>query len=509
MLFKFTPLIFSKIFLIILIFFGLIGCTKIDIQKQEDVSSDIQLTERFFKEHRTADATEEKLVNFIKHKYANDNIVEKIIKIVGLPRWNKIAIYKDNNASVTGTTSTSNTYYIPLVINTQNYVNAAMAIQTTATDTTLTFLQDWQYKNLPNNTNSNAGIAEKFALSFMLFDKDIFGFAKFKILDSNLFRFNNKRVRTLSIDSTFEPNIVNGLREASVCINTTITWRDCYTGNPNCTMSGCNFSSTSTTCSGFGGGGFPSVGTSAPTSPPASSGSTNTPGGGTSSGGGWQPLPENPTYCDPYIDILKNDAYFTSMFKYLQSAAVISAYVETGFSVTRSAVPYVQKTGTDVNNPWINWNIPPGIKVDGLIHSHNCPLPNSQCAATIFSPQDIVFMAQIFLNGYAKDTNNLFLGVANNNLPYLVKITNPVKFRIFANKIAGNTEKMEEFKKNYDPKLGTQFVDTNETNFLQMLEDFGVGNGLTLFKGNSDCNEWTKLKAGPFGAVEDPCETQD
>ena len=197
------------------------------------------------------------------------------------------------------------------------------------------------------------------------------------------------------------------------------------------------------------------------------------------------------------------------MFQYLHSAPVISANVETGFSVTRSITPYVQSTGTDVNNPWINWNIPPNGKIDGLIHSHNCPNPNTQCAATILSPQDVIFMAQLFINGNVKDTNNFFFGVANNNLPYLLKVTNTAKFRLFANEIAGNANKIKTFIDKYDSKLKSSDPDLNETNFLQMLKDYGIGNGLSLFRGNNSCNEWIKLKAGAYGPVEDPCLTSN
>jgi hypothetical protein len=289
---NYSPQFFSKQFLLIIciVIIGIISCTKMDVLKKGEKPTDESLTNRFFTEHRTADPTETKLVNFVKRKYANENIADKIIKIVGLPRWNKISVYKDNNASIVTTAGSTTTFYVPLVIDSQNYVNAAMAIQASATDTTLTYLQDWKYKNLQNNTNSYTDLAEKFALSFMIFDKDVFGYSKFKILDSNLFQFNNHRIKTVSIDTAFEPNIINGLREVSLCITTTLSWTNCYAGNPNCEMSTCNFSISSSVCNTVtgdpsGGGG----GTSAPSNPPSSSGSSNTPGGGS----GWIPILTN------------------------------------------------------------------------------------------------------------------------------------------------------------------------------------------------------------------------
>lgn len=78
----------------------------------------------------------------------------------------------------------------------------------------------------------------------------------------------------------------------------------------------------------------------------------------------------------------------------------------------------------------ITWNIPANTTVEGLLHSH------FHGRNSIFSPQDVIFMAQIFLQGYAKDSNNLYIGMTghNNIYPYLLKITNTARFRTFAKK---------------------------------------------------------------------------
>jgi hypothetical protein len=326
MLFKITPPhFFTKLLLamVILSVIGVASCTKIDLQKDKEIATNSNLAERFFNEHRTTDPIEAKLVNFVKHKYANENIVDKVIKIVGFPRWDKTTIYKDVNASFVNntTTTTTNTYYIPLVIDSQNFVNAAMAIQTNATDTTLTFLQSWQYINKQNNINSATDIAENYAVFFMRQDRHVFGYNTYKILDTSLFRFNNQKVDSV----TLSPEVIqsnNLISMETTCLNATYSFpcsgmggniinQNGNTSNTAGCYLGWSYCTTTVGDTGPTGGGG---GTSAPSNPPSSSGSSNTPGGGT----GWAPVLTGINYLTQTLSLTPAEIAFLNQYPFLK-----------------------------------------------------------------------------------------------------------------------------------------------------------------------------------------------
>ncbi|MBK8710279.1 MAG: hypothetical protein IPL97_00090 [Niastella sp.] len=70
----------------------------------------------------------------------------------------------------------------------QNYVNASMIIQISPTDTSISYKCDWQFAQMENNPETANGAAEHYAVFFMAMDKLVFGYTKFNITDSNLFR---------------------------------------------------------------------------------------------------------------------------------------------------------------------------------------------------------------------------------------------------------------------------------------------------------------------------------
>jgi hypothetical protein len=394
---NYSPQFFSKQFLLIIciVIIGIISCTKMDVLKKGEKPTDESLTNRFFTEHRTADPTETKLVNFVKRKYANENIADKIIKIVGLPRWNKISVYKDNNASIVTTAGSTTTFYVPLVIDSQNYVNAAMAIQASATDTTLTYLQDWKYKNLQNNTNSYSDSAENYAVFFMRQTRNVFENNTFKILDSNLFRFNNRKVDSVTLaQETSQSSNLQTIE--TTCLNATIILpcdidggfvNSLNSNNSNSTPIRCGISWTYCTTdvsSAGAGSGAGGVGTSAPSNPPSGSGSSNTPGGGY----GWTPVLTGINYLIPALELTTAQITFLNqpgnqflihqLYQYNSvSASADKKEISKEFITELMASPsYLlfcqnQSNNSDSGIVWwedtewlnsINYNIPPAFK---------------------------------------------------------------------------------------------------------------------------------------------------
>lgn len=111
----------------------------------------------------------------------------------------------------------------------------------------------------------------------------------------------------------------------------------------------------------------------------------------------------------------------------------------------------------------------------------------------MFTPEDIIYFARLFLNGNAVDTSNFFMGVTSSyGLPYLFKINNIAAFSTFCIKIAdvdGNDEyKQEDFRKKFYNLINSENTDKNEKGFLQVIKDYGGENGLTLYRGINNCN---------------------
>lgn len=142
-----------------------------------------------------------------------------------------------------------------------------------------------------------------------------------------------------------------------------------------------------------------------------------------------------------------------------------------------------------------------GTLLNGLLHSHYGTL-NS-----IFSADDVLFMARIFKYGYTRDPANLFFVVTSpGGFPYLIKVTNSTKFGVFAQKVIDMENSNFAFTRTYNPKLISGNSTNNEKEFLKMMRDLSVGTGMTLYKGNSGCNEWSRMSIDNFDEVsETPC----
>lgn len=511
---------------------------------------------RFFSENRSADTQEAQLVAYLQRQNDKLHFVEKTVNRIGYPRWDKtVAVTKagTTKAGRGNTADSSDMFYIPFVREDENFVNASMWIKAQPGDTSFDYMCDWQYKIRPYSHTLQDSTAENFALFFMMMDNRTFGYTKFTILDSNLFSDGQPysgNGRSIGIMNTASSGKANKLfvENQEVCAFV----YHCGTPNdPACNdEDGCDFmvfyeggaiSCPTGACyivdvqfcddswpvgggGGAGGGSSGGNGGNGGNGGSGGSGSGNGGGGGTPpdctnplgniSGrpnvvdpcsGGWEPdlgdePPPGPA-CDAFITELQNDATFSNNFKSLNNTATTGLNYEKGFSVVnRANNQYVAKQGTNSNNE-IEWNIPANTKVEGILHSH------FQGLNSIFSPKDIVFMAQIFLKGYAKDTNNLYFGMTghNNLYPYLVKITNPAKFRIFAKNIAGENgndqAKIDKFIDSYEKKLNSPVEENNTKEFLKMMQQMGVGTGMTLYRGNDDCNQWTKLAIDAFDDI--------
>jgi hypothetical protein len=217
-------------------------------------------------------------------------------------------------------------------------------------------------------------------------------------------------------------------------------------------------------------------------------------------GPGWEPIEDEiEPDCDDYILALQNDTTFAAKFKSLNTSSVLNLNYEKGYVVkNRASNEYIEVEG-NAGEPHIYLSHI-GIQINGVIHSHFTGL-NS-----IFSPGDMLFMAQFYIAGKARDSANLFWGVTSSyGDPYLVKVTNTAKYRAFAEKIVAmeqNPKKSKRFTSIYKNWFNSNSVTKNEKGFLDMLDDLKVGDGMTLYRANNtECTQWTKLTLSASGNV--------
>lgn len=200
------------------------------------------VAERFFNEHRTNSTEEKHLVDFLNRLNEKKGFINKTVERIGFPHWDKLVKYSFlsnsscNVASLsTGSSSkqdSATNYIIPFVRDTQNYVNATMFIKTTSTDTTITYLCDWQYSQFNNNNLRSSQNPEAIALFFMRFDNNVFNSDCFKILDTSLFSSQNKVANKLSINSN-SSQLLNpkSLSQSQICFEVTIELEEWTPGN--------------------------------------------------------------------------------------------------------------------------------------------------------------------------------------------------------------------------------------------------------------------------------------
>lgn len=273
-----------------------ISCKKIDSIQEDKLSNSNEIANKFFNTHRTSDPKEAALVNYLKNRNIKENFVEGIVNRIGYPRWDKAFQFPNktkSNASTNLVGDSTSIYHIPFVRDSQNFVNASMILIANQTDTSISYKCDWEYSQKQNSIHSYTDSAEYFAVYFMILDKTVFGYNKFNITDSNLFKNNNHTSKYVTLN-TSNSNTTNSLLQwVTTCQEVTMSWQDCPYGGINCKSNGdpgcdncsrCTNSISYDYCSSTwqetGGGGGSGTGGSGT-------------GGGAGGSGGGSPTPPN------------------------------------------------------------------------------------------------------------------------------------------------------------------------------------------------------------------------
>jgi hypothetical protein len=215
-----------------------ISCRKTDFPTAQETG--LTTEARFTNLHRSNDPAEKAIVEYVKRINAQKPFIKETVKRIGYPYWDKTVRYTAKSASsslvgVFGTTTPHdskdpqpvNIYYVPFVRDSQNYVNASMVIKTSPTDTSISYLCDWQYQRLPNEDNKLNDAAEYFAIFFMMLDKAVLGHTKFTITNKTIFRSNNHSPREIILNTQPSNQTVGSMYYMEVCENISITYTDC------------------------------------------------------------------------------------------------------------------------------------------------------------------------------------------------------------------------------------------------------------------------------------------
>lgn len=431
--------------------------------------------------------------------------------------WDKAVLLKNSHHQAQSLTNNNvgadedTTIFIPLSQGSNLYVDGY--ILASISDTISTYVYD--AKNYPaygfgQPAAETTLSAEKIALLTMMLDANAFGDSVFTITDMRLFSYlkdtsiaGDPLTRTITLKNiavnrqtnlygigvviciTYEteenyqnPFNVNCSDPNAACQWThTITWEECY----------------DTEIDGSGGGSSGGGGTTGGGTPPGGGNPTGGGGGGV----GWHPTSQNPNPCDPYIATLQNDAYFSSIVAYLSSSAVTNLPYEMGYGVIRPS-NYYPKNGVDSDDPMVDFSslfTSIGETYDGLLHSHQFG------GNSIFSPQDVAYMAELFIKNRFRDLGNgYFVMTSHMGPPYMLKISDVDAFRVFAQKIVGvdgnDTKLSATFVAKYLNKFNTAYAGTNEVNFMKMMQDYfddAGGPPMILYRGTTAGNKWSKL----------------
>ena len=490
------------------------ACRKIDTA----VSLNKELTDKFFQTKGTINPSVQKVIDKIKKDNEKYHQVNSLANKEGLAIWDKAIVSAKTKSKSNAQQRTadgdnsSEIVIIPMVLEETEYVNSFLAAKITDT-IEIKLFSGKDYDEYPFGDTITQGMtAERLASRIMFLDKEVFGYTKFKITDNRLFV---KSPRTQNPEGTFSRLTadytfgcwpveiwIDPDGDADPCDCSGNEYFDHYDYNnwegPDCnTNSGGGFGMGFGFTGGGGGG--------------SSGGNNGYTGGGSNGSGnnGFTPIEEPDTPCDPSIADFENDAKFAAKFKELNSNAVTTQTYEKGYMVNdRAANSYIPKQGQSASGGAsgtgeIEWTI--NSPIDGLLHSHYSG------GNSIFSPQDLLFMAQIYLAGLAKDSTNLFFGMTSKDGdPYLIKVSNTALFRKFAEKYASTPEKQQQFINKYDNAFTKGFrspdASTNESRFMQMLKN-EIGEGAKMYRAtDSNCNKWEKLSVDNFGSVNGkPC----
>ena len=257
----------------------------------------------FFSRNLSHDPKIQSVFEYVKRQNNTCKFVEKIVERIGYPIWNKTLVTTKSANNQRG--GDEEIYYIPFVRDGEVQVNASLVIQMSDEDTSGRYIYDYEYSKKAYRPNYTDTTAEYLASFFLILDNHVFGYDKFEITDSLLFRNNH------SYDTGYRELTINTLQnQDGRSFGTTINFEFIVCGTPNqlpCSES-CDYQNCASdpdVCYIINGWiDFDDPPETGGGSGSSGSGSGGEPGGGGSGGpSGWEPDPDP---CGPQARLLTN-----------------------------------------------------------------------------------------------------------------------------------------------------------------------------------------------------------
>jgi hypothetical protein len=171
----------------IIVFFSILlsiviidACRKIEIQDKKAYKAPD--ASRFFGQHVPTDARTKAALDFINRQNVVKNFVNGTINKIGYPYWDKAIVATSANTSRGATEDSATAVFVPFVEDEENVVNASMQVMMNGTDTSWSYVCDWQYRDTVNGMTG-----KQQSLLLMSLDKNVFGERMYRIVDSNAF----------------------------------------------------------------------------------------------------------------------------------------------------------------------------------------------------------------------------------------------------------------------------------------------------------------------------------
>lgn len=213
--------------------------------------------------------------------------------------------------------------------------------------------------------------------------------------------------------------------------------------------------------------------------------------------GNYNPPSSEEDPCDKVNNLESNRAFKDKLEELEENT---SLDYETGFLINHNGVPFDPISGNSGQH-YIDLDVTGAI--DGFIHSHFLPNGNS-----IFSPDDLFVLYFLFHNGHINDTNTFVMTVVTGHgTSYTIMIDNATAFSNFGLDDLTNPN-FSSFSTGYEVEYhmlhniyGLDEITAREVAMLNAL----ANSGLSLFRGNSDYDEWQQIEAQDNGTVNVDC----
>lgn len=259
----------------------------------EEAPPDISINQsRFFEAHSTSDPYVLAAKGFLKNRNEKFDFTGIYAERIGFPYWDKAIVMKNNSAS-----GEQVLVFIPFVRDKEETVNSSLLVRIAGTDTSFKMVYASRY----STSTAKGDDGRLSAIILMSLNKNVFGYERFRITDSTVFKGLGKNVAFVNLPSgqAGQSGSLTGRMvyyTVEICYEIEVPRNNGYVDGGCPPDAPCPQTESAIRCDTYsgwyddGGGGGDGDGGSTPTNP-----------GGGGGGGGGNPPPPNP--CPPVVAV--------------------------------------------------------------------------------------------------------------------------------------------------------------------------------------------------------------